>query len=62
MRNRVKELRESSEITQRDLAQRLKISVFHLNKIENNKRRLPYPLAAKIANELNCSLEDIFLK
>lgn len=65
MKNNLKQLREARGFTQREFAKMLEISVFHLNKIENdskNKRNLTVPLAVKAAKILNVSLDDIFLK
>jgi len=60
--NRVKELRQQQGISQIKLAQMLKISANHLNKIESGERHLSYSLASRIAEELNCNTNDIFLK
>lgn len=61
MKNRVKQLRLDLRITQAELARRLDISVYHLNKIENHQKKLTYSLASRIAKELNCSIGQIFL-
>ena len=62
VKHRVKQLREERGITQKDLAERIKISEFHMNRIENGKRGLNVKLAIQIAEELGVTIDDIFLK
>lgn len=59
--NRVKEIRLSKNITQKDLARNVGISVSHLNRIENDGRKLPFALGSRIAKALGCSMAEIFL-
>jgi len=59
--NRVKELRKSKNISQKNLAQMVGISATHLNRVENDSNKLPFPLASRIAEVLGCSMEEIFL-
>jgi len=47
---------------QQELAKRLNISVWHLNKIENHKKPLTLTLAINIAEIFNVTLNDIFFE
>lgn len=60
--NRVKEFRLQKKISQKELARKLGISPGYLNRIENDGRKLPFALALRIANELGCSMAEIFLQ
>lgn len=65
MSNNLKHLREQKGISQVEFAKMLGITVFHLNKIENDsrsKKNLTIRLALKAAEILNVSLDDIFFK
>lgn len=62
MKNNIKNLRQKLGIPQAELAKRLKISRSYMSNIEQNKKTPSMMLAARIAKELNCSLDDIFLK
>ena len=63
-RNNVTQLRKTSSVKmeQQELAKRLNISVWHLNKIENHKKPLTLTLAVNIAEIFNVTLNDIFFK
>lgn len=63
-KNNVTQLRKTSnpKMEQRELAKRLNISVWHLNKIENHKKPLTLNLALNIAEIFNVTLNDIFFK
>jgi transcriptional regulator with XRE-family HTH domain len=64
MPNNLKHLREQRGISQKEFAEMLGISRFHLNKIENNSntgRNLTAGLALKAAKILKVSLDQIFL-
>lgn len=65
MSNNLKQLREEKGFSQKELAELLGISVFHLNKIENESRtgrNLTVKLAIKAAEILKVSLDQIFLQ
>jgi len=63
-RNNVTQLRKTSSVKmeQQELAKRLNISVWHLNKIENHKKPLTLTLAVNIAEIFNVTLNDIFFE
>lgn len=61
MKNNIKKIRESRNISKDDLALRLRISKTHLTKVENGERKCPISLAVRIAEVLDCSLDEIFL-
>ena len=63
-RNNVTQLRKTSSVKmeQQELAKRLNISVWHLNKIENHKKALTLTLAVNIAEIFNVTLNDIFFE
>jgi len=63
-RNNVTQLRKTSnhKMGQQELAKRLNISVWHLNKIENHKKPLTLTLAINIAEIFNVTLNDIFFE
>ena len=61
LKHQLKKLREERKISQIELAKRIKISKFHLNRIENGKRGLNVKLAMSIAKELGVTIDDIFL-
>ena len=63
-RNNVTQLRKTSnhKMEQQELAKRLNISVWHLNKIENHKKPLTLTLAMNIAEIFNVTLNDIFFE
>lgn len=60
MVNFIKEKRTELGLSQTELADRLKISMSHLNKIERGKRVPSMRLAVRIAKELDCTLSEIF--
>lgn len=55
---RVRQLRRREGLTQRDLAERLDVSVSYLNLIENDRRPLPAPLLLKLARLFQVELAD----
>ena len=63
-KNNVTQLRKTSNhnMEQQELAKRLNISVWHLNKIENHKKPLTLTLAVNIAEIFNVTLNDIFFE
>lgn len=56
----LKQLRKKQGYSQKDFAKMLKISPFHLNKIENGKKNLTTPLALRAAEILGVTLDEIF--
>ncbi|PHR19788.1 MAG: transcriptional regulator [Sphingopyxis sp.] len=61
MKNRLKVLRAERDWSQADLAERLKVSRQSVNAIETGKYDPSLPLAFKIAELFELSIEQIFL-
>jgi putative transcriptional regulator len=62
MVNKINDYRKQKGLTQQELAEILCISLNHLNKIERGKREPSLRLALRIANALDCRIEDIFFE
>lgn len=60
MVNKIAELRKEKGYTQQELAKSLHISPGYLNKIERGKIDPGVKLAVRIAQKLNCTLNDLF--
>jgi transcriptional regulator with XRE-family HTH domain len=60
--NNIAKLRTQKKISQKELAKRLKISIWHLNKMENHKKPVTMTMAMRIAEELGVTMNDIFLQ
>lgn len=60
MKNRLKVLRAENDLTQADLADKLGVSRQTINAIEKGKFDPSLPLAFKISNLFNMSIEEIF--
>lgn len=60
MRNRLKVLRAERDWTQAQLAQRLEVSRQTVNAVETGKYDPSLPLAFKLAEIFNLSIEEIF--
>lgn len=58
--NRIREAREELGLTQAELAERVKISIGYLSKIENEKKPINVKLAIRIARALKTTVEEIF--
>lgn len=61
MLTRLKEIRESNDLTQQDVANRIGISKGYYSLIENSKRGLSYETAQDIAAVFGLKPDDIFL-
>lgn len=61
MTNKIKELRKEKNLTQVELARRIGVSRSYINRIERGTRRANISIAVRIAKELDCKVEDIFL-
>jgi putative transcriptional regulator len=59
--NRIQERRLELDLTQAELAKKLKISVSYLSALENERKPINVALAIRIARALRTSVEDIFL-
>ncbi|MDZ3833371.1 MAG: helix-turn-helix transcriptional regulator [Sphingopyxis sp.] len=62
MKNRLKILRAERDWSQGDLAERLQVSRQSVNAIETGKYDPSLPLAFRIADLFDLSIEEIFLK
>lgn len=60
MPNRIRERREQLGLTQTELANKLKLSISYLSKIENEKTPINVKLAIRIARALKTTVEEIF--
>lgn len=58
--NKMKQRREALNITQKQLADQLGVTRGWINKIENGSRKPTLPMKARIAEKLNCRIDDIF--
>ena len=55
----VRRLRRGQSLTQRDLANKLDISVAYINLIENSRRSITVPMLLKIANLFDVELSEL---
>lgn len=60
MENKIKEKRLLKKITQQELANTINISLSQLANIENNRSICSVEIAIKIAQKLDCIVEEIF--
>ena len=60
MKNRIRELRATRDMSQEDLARNLEVSRQTVNAIENDKYDPMLPLAFKIARAFGKKIEEIF--
>jgi putative transcriptional regulator len=63
VKNNLKHLREQKGFTQVEFAKKLGVTVYHLNKIENDsksKKNLTLRVALRAAEILDVTLNDIF--
>ncbi len=60
MREKLREVRRNKGLTQREMAEKLKISKSYYCLIEKGKRGLSLELALKIAEILQKSIEELF--
>jgi len=58
--NKLKELRQSNNLTSRAMAEKLGISKAFYSQIENRTRRLSYDMAVKIADIFKLKPDKIF--
>jgi len=61
MVNRLKEKRKENRITQQKLSNAIDISLSHYTNIERNDNIPSVEIALKIASQLKCNVEDIFI-
>jgi putative transcriptional regulator len=58
--NRIQQRRLELEMTQAELAKKLKISISYLSRLENERVNINVRLAIRIARALRTRVEDIF--
>jgi putative transcriptional regulator len=58
--NRIQQRRLELEMTQAELAKKLKISISYLSRLENERVNINVRLAIRIARALRARVEDIF--
>ncbi|MFA5603623.1 MAG: helix-turn-helix transcriptional regulator [Bacilli bacterium] len=58
--NKLQQQREKKNLTFREMANILNISKTYYWQLENNKRRLSYDMAVKMANIFNLKPDDLF--
>ncbi|TYS91947.1 helix-turn-helix transcriptional regulator [Rossellomorea aquimaris] len=58
--NRIAERRKELQLTQKQLAEMLKLTRSHLNKSENEKKKVNVMLAIRIAQALDTTVERLF--
>jgi putative transcriptional regulator len=61
MANNLKRLREAKGLQQQEMAKLMGLNVTFYNKIERGHKNLTVRKALKVAEILECSLDDIFL-
>ncbi|MEZ7494413.1 helix-turn-helix transcriptional regulator [Leeuwenhoekiella aequorea] len=61
MKNKIKDLRASFNLTQEDLAQRIEVSRQTINAIEKGKYDPSLPTAFRLAAVFNCTIEALFI-
>lgn len=60
MKNNLKVIRLKKGIQQQKMAEKLGLSLWHYNKIENGGKGLTSEIAIKVSKELNVTLDEIF--
>ncbi|WP_191556576.1 helix-turn-helix transcriptional regulator [Metabacillus idriensis] len=58
--NRIVEIREKKFMSQADLARELNVTRSWVNKLEKGKAEPTLRMALRIANVLDCNVEDLF--
>jgi len=61
MKNRIREFRARTKMTQDELAEKAKVSRQTINAIENDKYNPSLPLAFSLAKAFRCRIEELFL-
>ncbi len=60
MKNKIREFRARTKMTQDELADRAKVSRQTINAIENDKYDPSLPLAFSLAKAFKCRIEELF--
>ncbi|MFD1068012.1 helix-turn-helix transcriptional regulator [Oceanobacillus locisalsi] len=61
MKNRIRELRKASKLSQEEIAKRCKVSRQTVNAIENNKYDPTLQLAFNLASLLGTTVDELFI-
>ncbi|MFS0593018.1 helix-turn-helix transcriptional regulator [Cytobacillus horneckiae] len=61
MKNRIRELRKSSKLSQEEVAKRCNMSRQTINAIENDKYDPTLQLAFNLASVLNTTVDELFI-
>lgn len=61
METRIAQLRMKRQMTQKELAEKAKISKFYLSRIEKGGENPTLMILARIANALDCGIGDILM-
>lgn len=61
MKNRIRELRKASKLSQEELANRCKVSRQTINAIENDKYDPTLQLAFNLASVLHTTVDELFI-
>lgn len=59
MQTPLREIRESRNVTQTELAEQVGVSQVHISQIERGLFNMSFPLACEIADYLNVSLDEL---
>lgn len=57
----IEKKRREKGYTQKDMADKISVSIGCYNMYENNQRKIPKEKAEAIANVLECAIDDIFI-
>ncbi|HVZ67047.1 MAG TPA: helix-turn-helix transcriptional regulator [Patescibacteria group bacterium] len=58
--NRIRRLRKKKELTQEQLAEKVRVSTTHIGLVETGKRRASLKTLQRIASALGVKLKDLF--
>lgn len=61
MKNKIREIRKDRKLTQDELAKKINVSRQTINAIENDRYNPTLELAIELSQELEISIEELFL-
>lgn len=61
MKNKIREIRKDRKLTQDELAKKISVSRQTINAIENDRYNPTLELAIELSQELEISIEELFL-
>lgn len=56
---RIRKKREENKLSQAELAEKVRLSTQHISNVENAKSKIGLDTLVKIANALNCTLDEL---